>query len=298
MGFSTEVAGQIIHATDITQFSDFLTGAKQDVAMLLVSLVKVKSRGAAPGALSAALAAGGSIDVGAHDYAVTFVDDNGGETIAGTHTTLTTTSGNQTGNLTAIPTGPTGTAKRNIYRSKVGTTTPLYLLHTINDNTTTTYSDTATDASLPTTTSPVHPSFGGSTAWQDNTGAVKAQVFSDGAAWFASTLSVGTGVNGDYSGVRESGTAGVLVLRSSMSGGASLGVVFATYNGSAQVQSFSVGGQFSSALSWVDNSGHFFDNGKNVPFINPTGASTAGRQIFTGTTTPTGANEGDIWIKA
>ena len=29
-----------------------------------------------------------------------------------------------------------------------------------------------------------------------------------------------------------------------------------------------------------------------------TGTATAGRQLFTGTTTPTGANEGDIWVKA
>lgn len=40
-----------------------------------------------------------------------------------------------------------------------------------------------------------------------------------------------------------------------------------------------------------DGSGH------NYPVMVAT-TGTVGRQIFVGTTTPTGANEGDIWVKA
>jgi len=54
----------------------------------------------------------------------------------------------QTVALTAIPSGPAGTTGRKLYRSKVGTTTPLYLVATLADNTTVTYTDTTADASL------------------------------------------------------------------------------------------------------------------------------------------------------
>lgn len=48
----------------------------------------------------------------------------------------------------------------------------------------------------------------------------------------------------------------------------------------------------------IDTNGVMTQQSFNVPMLVPTGASTAGRQIFTGTTTPSSANEGDIWIKA
>lgn len=50
--------------------------------------------------------------------------------------------------------GPSGTVGRKVYRSKAGTSAPLYLVATIADNTSATYADTATDASLPATTAP------------------------------------------------------------------------------------------------------------------------------------------------
>ena len=49
--------------------------------------------------------------------------------------------------VVAIPTGP-GVTARLLYRSKAGTTSPLYLLATIADNTTVTYSDITPDSAL------------------------------------------------------------------------------------------------------------------------------------------------------
>lgn len=100
-----------------------------------------------PAAPTVATAAGTTLGIGAYNYAVTFVDASGGESMPGTQAPLTTTSNNQAGSLTAIPTGPTGTTKRNIYRTAVGGT-QLKLLHQIADNTTTTYSDSTADGSL------------------------------------------------------------------------------------------------------------------------------------------------------
>lgn len=102
-----------------------------------------------------AATAGGSVDVGTHQYAVTFLDAAGKETTPSANSaTATASTGNQTIPLSAIPTGGSGTVQRRLYRSKVGTTGPLYLLATIADNSTTTYSDATADASLGAATPP------------------------------------------------------------------------------------------------------------------------------------------------
>lgn len=99
-----------------------------------------------------------NMGIGVYKYVVTFGSADG-ESLPGPSGSLTTTSGNQGGALTAIPTGPTGTTKRNIYRTAVGGSS-YTLLHTIADNTTLTYSDTATDASIASAAKPpVHPTF-------------------------------------------------------------------------------------------------------------------------------------------
>lgn len=108
---------------------------------------------AAPGAPTLAIAAGTALGIGAYKYQVTFVTQvdavTTGETQGGTEATVTTTSGNQAVNLTAIPTGPAGTIQRKIYRTAVGGATGTEkLVATIADNTTTTYADTVADASL------------------------------------------------------------------------------------------------------------------------------------------------------
>jgi hypothetical protein len=102
---------------------------------------------AAPAAPVAAAATGSGLGIGAYQYAVTFVDNVGGESAPGTAASVTTTSGSQQVNLSAIPTGPAVTSKRKIYRTAVGGSQLKYLT-TLADNTTTTYTDTTPDSSL------------------------------------------------------------------------------------------------------------------------------------------------------
>lgn len=87
---------------------------------------------------------GGSMGVGNYSYVVTFTIGSS-ETIPSiASNVVTTTSSNKTVALTNIPLGPTGTVSRQIYRTNVGGTV-YYLITTLADNTTTTFSDTTAD---------------------------------------------------------------------------------------------------------------------------------------------------------
>jgi hypothetical protein len=104
----------------------------------------------APGALTVGTpSAGGSVTLGTHSYKITFVTANG-ETTGGTTSSQVnvTTGGTQTVPLTAIPTGPSGTTQRKIYRTIAGDAGSYLLLTTLADNSTTTYNDTTADGSL------------------------------------------------------------------------------------------------------------------------------------------------------
>jgi len=99
-------------------------------------------------------AGAGNVDNGAHTYAVTFVT-SAGETIAGATATVTVTDKTANGKIavSSIPIGSPFVTARKVYRSSAGTTTPLKLLVTISDNSTTAYTDNTADSGL-TTTSP------------------------------------------------------------------------------------------------------------------------------------------------
>ncbi len=100
----------------------------------------------APGQCAAAVHTGIALEIGYYEYAITFVTANG-ETLAGTRRGVTTTSGNQKVDLSAVPVGPNGVTKRRIYRTAVGGGA-LKLVHEIADNVTATYLDEIPDASL------------------------------------------------------------------------------------------------------------------------------------------------------
>jgi hypothetical protein len=88
--------------------------------------------------------------------------------------------------------------------------------------------------------------------------------------------------------------AGYLITKQS---GSANGFVFKTWNGSAAVTPFSIGGQYASALAWVDASGNY--NGPASGGIPTTRNGTATSvPIYTGTTTPSSPPTGSIWIKA
>lgn len=105
-----------------------------------------------PAAPSGSAVVGSGLGIGSYKYAVGFGSKEG-QTIPGSQVTVTTTSGNQKVNLTAIPTGPVSTStvplttQRILYRTAVSGS-QLKVLAVLNDNTTTTYSDTTPDGSL------------------------------------------------------------------------------------------------------------------------------------------------------
>lgn len=96
-----------------------------------------------------AVAAGGSIPVGGHTYKITFLyydaqESNGGPASA----VATTSAGNQTINLSAIPVGGYGVTARNIYRDNNDGN--WVFVAQISNNTATTFSDTISVSATPT----------------------------------------------------------------------------------------------------------------------------------------------------
>jgi len=125
---------------------------------------------AAPNAVAVA---GAGLGIGQYTYAVTYLSQ-GGETPLSPLATVTTSGGNQQVNVSAIPVGPAlpstpGAATntvigRNMYRSQVGGTA-LTLLTTIMDNVTTTFADTASDASIASRPAPPTVNTSGVMLW-------------------------------------------------------------------------------------------------------------------------------------
>lgn len=108
---------------------------------------------AIPTPASAPTSATGAAGVltGAYQWLVTFGTAKG-ETEAGLPSASLTLAAQQ-GSLTAIPLGPSNCTFRNIYRTKAGGTV-FYFVHQIADNSTTTYTDNSTDATIGVNPSP------------------------------------------------------------------------------------------------------------------------------------------------
>lgn len=102
----------------------------------------------APPAGMAVVAGAAGLPNGAYKYVITFVTD-AGETLASPEVSVTLTSAQ--GSISAIPVGPanSGVTKRKIYRTAAaGASGSEKLVTTINDNTTTTFTDNLADGSL------------------------------------------------------------------------------------------------------------------------------------------------------
>ncbi|HZU69963.1 MAG TPA: hypothetical protein VFA09_22020 [Ktedonobacteraceae bacterium] len=126
-----------------------------------------------PAGMTASAVAGSGLGIGSYSYTVTFLSQ-GGETTPSPLASVTTTSGNQQVNLASIPLGPANTSTpgvatnivigRNLYRSLAGGLV-LYLLATLPDNTTTTYTDAAPDSALADKPSPPAVNTSGVMLW-------------------------------------------------------------------------------------------------------------------------------------
>ena len=109
-----------------------------------------------PVGMNANASTGAGLGVGAYQYATTFLTP-GGETTPSPLASVSTTSGNQQVSLGGIPLGGPATSMpgvaansvtgRNLYRGLAGGT-QLFLLTTLADNVTTSYSDTIPDSQL------------------------------------------------------------------------------------------------------------------------------------------------------
>jgi hypothetical protein len=100
-----------------------------------------------PTSLSGVVSAGGSVDTGLHGYYITFITALG-ETGGFGPISVTTTAGNNTVTLTIPVSSDPRVTGRIIYRTKVGSIYNEYSIATINNNTATTYVDTAADSTL------------------------------------------------------------------------------------------------------------------------------------------------------
>lgn len=91
----------------------------------------------------------GNVDAGTHRWAVTFVGSSGAESPLGNPSIqLNVGLEGNTVYLSNIPLGPAGTASRNIYRTEAGDTGPFFLIGSIGDNTTTTFTDDIADGTF------------------------------------------------------------------------------------------------------------------------------------------------------
>jgi hypothetical protein len=122
------------------------------------------------GPTAAAPSAGGAIPLGSHRYKITFMYYGSEESNGSPASSVqTTTSGNQTISLSAIPIGGYGVTGRNIYRDN---NDGVYLLlDTIADNSTVTYTDTLLIGSTPTPIPLFNnppPTFGKIALWMDS----------------------------------------------------------------------------------------------------------------------------------
>lgn len=173
-------SANIITSAWFNDYYNLLTGAMQDQEVTIKNVLILQAIGGAPAAApTAAVVAGTGMGIGAYVYTVTFANPDG-ETTVGPTVSATTTSGNQKVNLSAIPLGPTGTTKRNLYRTVVGGGTSYKFLTALGDNTTTTYSDVTADASLGAAP-PTSPTFGGALIIKDQSGVVKFKINNDGS---------------------------------------------------------------------------------------------------------------------
>jgi hypothetical protein len=111
--------------------------------------------------MSASAVTGSGLGTGAYKYVVTFAAD-GVETLQSAAVTVTTTGGNNQVSITGIPTSADPRVQwRKLYRTAVGGSTYTWVA-TFGDNSTTTYTDAASDASISSAkVPPAHGKFGG-----------------------------------------------------------------------------------------------------------------------------------------
>lgn len=125
-----------------------INGQRVHQGQLLSQVSGTNSSILVPSALTATLLVeAGNINLGKYKYRVEFVTPSGVSTPSNESNTITTVTGSTKIALSNIAIGPTGTTQRKIYRTTANGS-QYKLLATINDNTTTTYTDNTADNQL------------------------------------------------------------------------------------------------------------------------------------------------------
>ena len=146
---TTATASAPASAEQLNQVVDAITGTLDFDLSLFQPL-------APPAAPTATVSTSSGVLTGAYAYVVTFATGqqatpttvalSGHTTAAGSASNTVTPSAAQV-TLTGIPTGPTGVAARDLYRTKAGGST-YYYLATLSDDVTTDYTDNTADSAL------------------------------------------------------------------------------------------------------------------------------------------------------
>lgn len=129
------------------------------------------------------------------------------------------------------------------------------------------------------------------------TGVAQTAISSDGGALtsdgFGNLTATGTVI-----GAVLKGGASDLYIVTHNAGATPVYIHFQVWNGTALVTPFGIGSAGGN-LSWVDSSGHFFDNGSRLISARSAGGGAAGVTNWVGTTDPgASAGEGDTWDPA
>ncbi len=199
----------IITAAWFNDIRDLLTGVMKDQEVTIKNNLAIQAISADPSVTpGGTLAASTNLGIGIYKYVYTWVSADG-ESLQSPTFTITTTTGNQSVNLTGIAVGVTGTTARKIYRTVVGGAV-FKLLTTINDNTTTTFADTTADGSLGASNPPVYSSFGGSILTKSSAGTVTGQWFNDGSISVNNLTLLGAFIGATLSATNLSLTGSIL----------------------------------------------------------------------------------------
>jgi len=304
--WQTATSGVGARASQLNQLLNALTQA-QDIGQGAGLYQPIAN----PGALTATVSTATGNLTGAYTYVVVFATGganaasgyfpSGNTTAAGTVSNTVTPSA-QAVDLSAIPLGPTGTIGRDLYRTDAGGSV-YYFLDTIQDNTTTTYTDNTADSSLGTAIAPTvnttgtpwsvpvypsYPGFNGTTgamAGQVVSGGTSAPIWWDGVHWQQIPLWTTAnqwqtaqtfGALATFSaGITGSGTTGTLTAGSGILGTANPWTAAQTFNAGA---TFGGSTTFSAAATF--NGGTSIPSGQSLTLAGSILSSGSVNQFF------------------
>jgi hypothetical protein len=138
-----------LSSTTLQLFRDYQAGTKKFIRLINRGhAIHGTGVAAAPATPVTGATSGVGILTGTYDYKYTYVYVDGGETAASAAMAAPITDTANKNAIAGIATGPAGVVARRLYRTTTSGVAPWKYLATINDNTTTTYTDNAPDSAL------------------------------------------------------------------------------------------------------------------------------------------------------